>query len=291
MKIDFHCHLFYEQMTPEFMKSQFQAFEGYSFYNRMLEGIEQLEPFDIEDPIQKTIKIAERAQLDKIVLLATSKNENERIKEWVEAQPDLFIPFFNPPEKLADKSEIRIAVEKALNEEGFKGLKIMLPFRGKRIDNESLFSAYEVADEKNFPVLFHSGYPPPGTPATRIKLNDANPVFIDSVVASFPSLKIILAHMGYPWIDVAIEMATQFPNICLDISNLTYMQPNRMRDGILYAKDEIGLDKILFGSDGFCPEMIEVCVKNFTTMAIDYLTETEINKIMGLNAKKILNLE
>jgi len=33
MRIDFHCHLFYKQMTPEFLKTQFKAFEGYSFFN------------------------------------------------------------------------------------------------------------------------------------------------------------------------------------------------------------------------------------------------------------------
>ena len=289
MRIDFHCHLFYEQQTPKLLKTQFKVFEGYSFFNRMFGEIEKIEPITTKDPIKKTIIIAKRAQLDKIVLLATSKNENQLIKEWVKAQPDLFIPFFNPSEKLDNKTEVRSVVEKALLEEGFKGLKIMLPFRGKKINDDILFSAYEFASEQKLPVLFHTGYPPPGTPGRRIKIIDANPAFVNSVVASFPSLKIILAHMGYPWIDVAIAMACQFPNVYLDLSNLTYMQPNRMKDAILYAKDIIGLDKILFGSDGFCPEMIEICVKKF--LALDYITKTEIDKIMGLNAKKILNLD
>ncbi len=289
MRIDFHCHLFYEQMTPKFLKTQFKTFEGYTFFNRMIQGIEQLEPINIDDPIKKTIMIAKRAQLDKIVLLSTSKNENERVKDWVKIQPDLFIPFFNPPEKSENKSEVQTNVSKALIEDGFKGLKIMLPFRGKKINSENLFPAYEIADEQNVPVLFHTGYPPPGTPGKRMFMSLAKPVFLDSVAASFPSLKIIMAHMGYPWIDEAISMATQFPNFYLDISNLTYMQPNRMRDAILYAKDIIGLDKILFGSDGFCPETIEVCVKAF--LAVDYLKKDEINKIIGLNAKKILNLK
>ncbi|MHA1377878.1 MAG: amidohydrolase family protein [Candidatus Helarchaeota archaeon] len=289
MRIDFHCHIFYKHITPEFMKTQFKAFVGYSFYNRILQESEKIEPVNLEDPIEKTSIFAKRVKLDKIVLLSVSKNENERIKDWIKAKPDLFVPFFNPPEKLENKNEMYEIVEKAINEEGFKGLKIMLPFRGKKLNSKNLFPAYEIANKEKIPVLFHTGYPPPGTPGRRIKMSDANPVFIDSVVASFPTLKIVLAHMGYPWIDTAISLACVFPNIYLDISNMIYMLPERLKDALLYAMDIIGMDKILYGSDGFCPEFIEFCAKRF--LDLDYLTKKELEKIMGLNAKKVLNLK
>ena len=289
MRIDFHCHIFYEQFTPEFMKPLFKPFEGYAFYNRILSEAESIDPVDTKDPIQKTEIIAKRVGLDKIVLLSVSNKENELIKDWIKSKPNLFIPFFNPPEKINDKNIVKEVVEKAFMEDGFKGLKIMLPFRGKKLGAEILFPAYEIATKLKIPVLFHSGYPPPGTPGHRIKISDANPVLIDSVVASFPKLKIVLAHMGYPWIDTAISLACVFPNIYLDISNMIYMIPERLKSALLYAKDVIGLNKILYGSDGFCPEFIEFCVKRFLTL--DYLNDSEKNKILGLNAKKLLNLK
>ncbi|MHA1298183.1 MAG: amidohydrolase family protein [Candidatus Helarchaeota archaeon] len=289
MRIDFHCHLFYKKFTPDFVKSLFKPFKGYSFYNRILEASEGIIDPQTTDPIEKAIIFARRVELDKIVLLSTSNNENKLIRDWIKAKPDLFIPFFNPPEKSENKKEVLETVEKAIIEDGFKGLKIMLPFRGKRLNSETLFPAYEIATREKIPVLFHSGYPPPGTPGRRMKISDANPAFIDSIVASFPYLKIILAHMGYPWIDTAISLACVFPNIYLDISNMIYMLPTRMKDALLYAKDIIGLDKILYGSDGFCPEFIEFCAKKF--LALDYLEKSEIDKIMGLNAKKLLNLK
>ncbi len=288
MRIDFHCHLFYEQFTPEYMKPMFEAFKGHSFYDRILHDIDTVKPLNTRDPIEKTINFAKRVKLDKIVLLSTSNKENERIKDWVRSQPDLFIPFFNPPEKLKDKEEILNIVEKAIIQDGFKGLKIMLPFRGKRLNDESLFPAYELATKHSIPVLFHSGYPPPGTPGSRMRMSDAHPVLIDSIVASFPKLKIVLAHMGYPWIDVGISMACVFPNIYLDISNMIYMMPDGLKSALIRAKDVIGLDKIFYGSDGFCPEFVEFCMKRF--LEIDYLTELEIHKILGLNAKKFLNI-
>ena len=287
-KIDFHCHLFYKQNTIEFMKKGFQVFEGYGFEQRIMENLEKIKPVNAENVIVKTSAHARRAGIEKVVLLCASANENNLVKEWIKAEPNFFIPFFNPPEKSEDKTEISRAVEQALGEDGFKGLKILLPFRSKFVNEKNLYPAYEVAKKYDVPVLFHTGYPPPGTPGHKMRLSMAHPALLDEVIASFSNLKIIMSHCGYPWSDVAIALATQFPNVHLDVSNLMYMVPNKMREILLHAKEVIGLNKILFGSDGFCPEMIEVCVCLFE--GVDYLTPSEIKKIMGLNAQKLLKL-
>ncbi len=288
MKIDFHCHLFYEQNTIDSMKNLFRVFEGYGFHQRMMGVLEKIEPITTEDIIAKTSAHAKRAGLDKIVLLAASANENRLMREWVKAQPDLYIPFFNPPEKATDPAEIAQSVEQALSKEGFKGLKILLPFRSKYINEKNLYPAYEIATKYDVPILFHTGYPPPGTPGAKMKLSYARPDLLDEVIASFPKTKIIMSHCGYPWSDVAIAVACQFPNVHLDISNLMYMMPNKLRDILLHAREVIGLNKILYGSDGFCPEMVEACVK--LVEESNYLTPVEIKKIMGLNAQKLLKL-
>jgi predicted TIM-barrel fold metal-dependent hydrolase len=289
LKIDFHCHLFYKQNTPEVMMKQFEVFNGYGFAERIRANLAKIKPISQDNIIVKTSAHAKRAGLDKIVLLSASANENILMKDWVATDPDLFIPFFNPPEKSEIPAEISHAVEHALTAEGFRGLKMLLPFRGKYVNEKMLYPAYEMALKCNMPVLFHTGYPPPGTPGPRMKLSMAQPAFLDEVIASFPKLKLIMSHCGYPWSDVAVAMACQFPNVHLDISNLMYMMPNKLREILLHAKEVIGLDKILFGTDGFCPEMMEFCVYLFE--AVDYLTEEEIRKIMGLNAQKLLQLK
>ena len=289
MKIDFHCHLFYERNTLEFMLKQFQIFKGYGFHQRILETVGNIKQIDAPDIILKTSGYAKRAGLNKIVLLCASANENILVKKWVEAKPDLFIPFYNPPEKSEDADEISQKVEQALREDGFQGLKILLPFRGKLVNDKTLYPAYEMAKKVDVPILFHTGYPPPGTPGHKMRLSTAHPAMLDEVIASFPRVKIIMSHCGYPWSDEAIALATQFPNVHLDISNLMYMIPNKMRDILLHAKEVIGLDKILYGSDGFSPEMVEVCCN--LVESIDYLTPAEIKKIMGLNAQNLLKIK
>jgi len=287
MKIDFHCHLFYERSTVSSMLKVFQAFKGYGFQQRILETLERIPPIVLENVILKTHAHAKRAGIEKIVLLAASANENKRITTWIKVIPDFFIPFFNPPEKSTNQEEISQAVEKALKEDGFKGLKILIAFRGKPINTKILYPAYEIAQQYEVPVLIHTGYPPPGTPGQKMQLRMANPALLDEVIASFPKLKLVMSHCGYPWTDIAIALACQFPSVYLDISNMMYMLPHKLRNILLHAKEIIGVNKILYGSDGFCPEMVEACVHLFE--ASDYLMPEEKRKILGENAQRLLN--
>ena len=94
--------------------------------------------------------------------------------------------------------------------------------------------------------------------------------------------------MGYPFTDIAIALAAQYPNVYLDVSNLAYMMPSRLKELLIQAKEVIGTHKILFGSDVTVPEMIENAVKYYDDC--DFLTNEAIEKILGLNAVKLLNL-
>ena len=286
MKVDIHCHVFHDVDSHKVLITQFKEFNGYGFYERMLEKIREKISIDTNNIIEKTIFHIKSAGIDKVVLLPLSKNENQIVKDWQKFAPEIFIPFFNPPEKAMGKSTINKIVEKAILEDNYKGFKIMLPFREKYLNDEILFPVLEVAQEHDLITLMHSGHAPPGT--RKNVLTYSNPIVLDEIINSFPKAKIVLAHMGWPWVDNALALAVQYPNIYLDLSNLTYMMPYRLKEFLLRARDIIGLNKLLFGSDTFIPEMIGMTIDYFKN--IDFLTKEEVNKILGLNASKLLNL-
>lgn len=286
MFIDFHCHIFQKQYTKEEIEASYKDFRGYGFYERILENISELEPIKTDNIIERTIFYVKKAGIDKVVLLPVNSKENLIVKEWYNEASDIFIPFFNPPEKMQEINDPKEVIEEAIKDEGYKGFKIMLSFRKKNLNDKLLFPTLEIASKYKVPILMHSGYPPPGT--KKNVLTYSNPVVIDEFINSFPKAKIIIAHMGFPWTDIAIALATQYPNVYLDISNLTYMMPDHLKSLLIQAKEITGTDKILFGTDGFLPEMIEIAVNYFKDT--EFLTKEEINKILGLNAQKLLNL-
>jgi len=287
MKIDIHCHIFNQNANRKALREQFNQFEGYGFYERIKDGVQNIPIYKGNDIIEKALYyIQERAQLDKVVLLPLSMSENEKVLKWCKRAPNIFIPFFNPPEKVMKGINPEEILLDAIRTKGIKGLKIMNAFRQKFLDDKILYPSFELAQEHDLLVLMHTGYPPPGT--RKNVLTYSNPLRIETIMQSFPRLKVIIAHMGFPWVDTALALAVQYPNIYLDISNLSYMMPKRLKTFLLQAKELIGVQKILFGSDGFIPEMIAFTVSQLETA--DYLSEKDIKHIMGLNAKKLLNL-
>ncbi|MFX1312558.1 MAG: amidohydrolase family protein, partial [Promethearchaeota archaeon] len=246
----------------------------------------EIESIETKNIMEKTLFHLNSAKIDKVVLLPISMRENQEVKKWVDYAPDIFIPFYNPPEKSDADLNVKEAIEKAIEKENYKGFKIMLTFRKKRLNDPLIFPVLEAAQKYKIPIVMHCGYPPPGT--RKNVLTYSNPIFIDEYASSFPKANIIITHMGYPFTDIAIALAAQYPNIYLDISNLAYMMPSRLNKLLIRANEIIGVNKILFGSDGNTPEMIEIAVNYFND--VDFLTEEEIKKILGLNAIKLLNL-
>ncbi|MHA1723688.1 MAG: amidohydrolase family protein [Promethearchaeota archaeon] len=286
IKIDFHCHLFSDLDNEQLKSRIFKDFKGYGFYERLMQNLEHITSINTSNIIEKTLYHAKKAGIDKIVLLPLSKKENELVNEWVKAEPSIFIPFYNPPEKVNSHETIEDTLMADFHEIHFKGYKIMLSFREKRLDDKILYPALELAQEKDLVALFHTGYPPPGT--FKKVLSHANPIYLENIIHSFPKLKIVIAHMGFPWTDLTLALAVQYPNVHVDISNMTYMMPNHLEHLLLQAKELIGTDKILFGTDGFIPEMLELTVNSFNNTSV--LSNEEKEKILGGNAAKLLKI-
>lgn len=261
-------------------------FKDYGFYERMIKKLEKIKSVEASNIMEKTIFHLNNAKIDKVVLLPVSMKENQEVKKWVKFAPDIFIPFYNPPEKSDIAIDVKEEIEKAIIENDYKGFKIMLSFRKKKLNDPLIYPVLEAAHKFKIPIVMHCGYPPPGT--IKNVLTYSNPIFIDDFASSYPRANIIITHMGYPFIDIAIALAAQYPNVYLDLSNLAYMMPSRLKELLIRANEVIGVHKILYGSDGNNPEMIEIAVNYYDN--IDFLTKEEVEKIMGLNAMKLLNL-
>lgn len=110
---------------------------------------------------------------------------------------------------------------------------------------------YDLAVEFDVPVMFHTGdtYTPKG------KLRYAHPLNIDDVAVDNPEMKIVICHVGNPWVRDCMEVVYKNKNVYADISGLVlgnfsshfeeYMR-NQLRDMILYAGEPRYL---LYGTD------------------------------------------
>jgi predicted TIM-barrel fold metal-dependent hydrolase len=72
------------------------------------------------------------------------------------------------------------------------------------------------------------------------------PIYLDQVALDFPDLVIVGGHIGYPWTNEAIAVATKHPNVFIDTSAYT---TDRHPPQLVEFMRHHGSHKALFGSN------------------------------------------
>jgi predicted TIM-barrel fold metal-dependent hydrolase len=146
-----------------------------------------------------------------------------------------------------DVIEISEYLEKGL----IKGLKFYPGYEPFYPNDSRLRLWYEMALEYDVPVMFHSGdtYAPTG------KVKYSHPLHIDDLAVDYPNLKIVICHVGNPWIRDCMEMVYKNTNVYADISGLVlgnfsekfekYMK-KEIEEMITYSGDP---NYLLYGTD------------------------------------------
>lgn len=138
-------------------------------------------------------------------------------------------------------------LERAVKEKGCKGWK-MYPPNGFYPDKKEFDPYYRLCIDLDIPVLIHQGFTP------RFKhVKYARPVYVDRVASDFPDLRIILAHVGAPWQDEVLMVASKNPNVSVDVSGWQVFAstvPMKVYQMIGDAKIlRVFPKRVLFGSD------------------------------------------
>ncbi|MFL5846893.1 MAG: amidohydrolase family protein [Solirubrobacteraceae bacterium] len=166
---------------------------------------------------------------------------NEYVAGFVEANPGRAIGFAS-----VDPSDPQ-AVDKlryAATDLGLKGLKLSPPYQAFHPHSPEAWRVYEAAAELGLVVTFHQG----GVFARRGVLEYAYPALLDKVARSFPQMKIIVAHMGQPWVHETVAVMFKNPNVFADLS-ARFGRPWQLYTILLNILDYGVMDRVLFGSD------------------------------------------
>jgi predicted TIM-barrel fold metal-dependent hydrolase len=127
---------------------------------------------------------------------------------------------------------------------GLRGLCICPAAQDFHPSDTRAMAVYERAAALKLPVIFY-----PGTHLSpKTKMEYARPHLLDEVARSFPNLKMVISHFGYPWVDEAIVLLGKHQNVYADIAGLL-RRPWVAYDALVRAHQFQVIDKLLFGSD------------------------------------------
>ena len=153
------------------------------------------------------------------------------------------------PERLAGVGSVDISrpvqaiaeVRRCVRELGFKGIRV-IPWLWQLPPTDRLFyPVYAACCELGVPFCTQIGHTGPlmGSEVGR-------PIYLDRVALDFPELVIVAGHIGYPWTDEAIALATKHVNVYIDTSAWTAKRyPPELLD---YLRSN-GARKVMFGSN------------------------------------------
>ena len=136
--------------------------------------------------------------------------------------------------------------------DGFiKGLKIYAGYEHYYPYDERYQKVYDTCIEFDIPVMVHTG----DTFTEKGKLRYARPMNLDDVAVDNPELKIVMCHLGNPWIEDAEEVIYKNKNVYADISGFVvgdfdHHFEKRMRDKVAELINYAGEPTyLLYGTD------------------------------------------
>ena len=166
---------------------------------------------------------------------------NEEVAGIADRSKDRLIPFAGVDPN-AGKDAV-MELKRAVRKLGMRGLKVHSSANSVYLnDRRLMFPIYEYCQEQELPILFHTGTT--GLGDCEIKYSKTE--LLDEVCQSFPDLKVIMAHFGWPWPDVAIAIALRNPNVFIDVSG---WKPRYLPQSIIPYLNGILQDRFLFGTD------------------------------------------
>ena len=195
-------------------------------------------------PVSITVKAMDAGSVDKMLISAWQAPgrdmiTNDEVAGFVAEASGRFVGVgsVDISKPLEAVREIRRCVE----ELGFKAIRV-LPWLCERAPTDRLFyPVYTACAELGVPFCTQIGHTGPLMPSEV-----GRPLYLDQVALDFPELTIVGGHIGYPWTEEAIAVATKHENVYIDTSAYTI---NRYPPELVRYMKANGRHKVLFGTN------------------------------------------
>lgn len=295
MIVDSHVHMYTRDMQPDSIVEAYLA---------PLKALEDIMDMGVDDEFiwpefradeAELIAVMDIAGVDKSIILPLDhglvekpKIDFKEMNQWVfehsESYPDRLVPFVG-----IDPNRGRRAVdfvEECVRRWDARGVKVY-PANGFYPHDEKLTGFWKAMDDMNLLVVSHTG-----AAWGPLKEEYCHPSYYEEILLKFPSLRIVLAHLGGKWREEAYDLLERFDNAFADCSALQGWLPSQPDMAVERLREvaERAPGKVFFGSDW---PVFELSYN--TKQWVDFVKERDWadegikEKIMHLNIRRILD--
>ena len=169
-----------------------------------------------------------------------------------------------------------------------KGLKIYSGYEPYYPYDPRYQKAYDLCVEYGVPVMIHTG----DTFSEKGKLKYSHPLNIDELAVDNPDLKIVMCHLGNPWIEDCQEIVYKNDNVYADMSGLSVGKFDHFFEKIMVEKvaeliNYAGEPRyLLYGTDWPISDM-----DSYLSFVAKLKLKTKFrNELMYNNAKRLFRI-
>lgn len=227
--VDWHTHLY----LPEHRKGD--DYEKMARRNVAGEGKAA--------PAQHLAAMKDRGVTD-VLVSASAKSAhasvpNDFIADYVKSFPGKAIGFCsvhpNEPGALEE-------VERSVKVLGLKGLKLSPTYQEVDPRSKECWALYELCRDLKIPIMLHVG----GGYTGSLEFQD--PSLLDKVARAFPDTKLLIAHLGQPFMEQTVILMRKNENVWADLS-ARFHRKWQLYNGLMVAMEYGVTSRLLFGSD------------------------------------------
>lgn len=222
---------------PTLRHSQDPIFESLRRWGRSETPTEQL-------PLAITIDSMDKASVAISLISAwvAPRNvmiSNDEVASFVSEYPDRLVGIGSVD--ISKPMEAVEEIKRCVNDLGFKGIRV-LPWLWELAPTDRLFyPVYTACCDLGIPFCTQIGHTGP-----LMSSEVGRPIYLDRVALDFPDLVIVGGHIGYPWTDEAIAVATKHRNVYIDTSAYTV---RHYPPQLVQYMNTNGREKVLFGTN------------------------------------------
>lgn len=260
--IDTHCHIYPEKIASKAVAATDKFYDADSYGKGTTADLkETCQKFGIDHALVQSV--------------ATTPQQVRSINEFIHTEVKAADGFFTGLGTIHPESEDMKGDIEHLVELGLKGVKIHPDIQRFKLDDYRLLKAYEICEEKNLPILIHTG---------DNRYDFSNPNRLLPILETYTKLTVIGAHLGgWSIWDTACESYAGLPNFFVDCSSSFYWIDKKTAKEVI---SRYGADKVMFATD-YPMWSAETELEYFFDLGF---SDEEYKKMLCENAKNLFNL-
>jgi predicted TIM-barrel fold metal-dependent hydrolase len=171
-------------------------------------------------------------------------------------------------------------LRRCVRELGFRGLRIVPWLWGLPPDDRRYYPLYAECIELDVPFCLQVGHTGP-----LMTSEPGRPIpYLENVALEFPELRIVAGHIGAPWTQEIISLATRFPNLYMDTS--AYKTTRFPADFVSFMRGR-GAGKVMFGTN-YPMLTAAACLEGLESLGLgDEATELFLHE----NARRVFKID